>query len=330
MLMLPILKWFMMVLIISQDDDYSTLEIIKWLIYYNVSYIRVNSQDKVQLEELDIQSKTFIFKIDGKIVNLADISYIWYRRGKFNFFGKSLIDEVYKFQNRETFTFNEYIFSSKLLKGKDVIGNWLQSEPNKLLVLEYANKLGLKTPYTYVTGSKHKALTYLKEEKKFISKGIGNNLMYKDEVSLNAMYTETFIAKDLSEYDNSFFPSLIQDKVAKKFEIRTFVLYEDIYSMAIFSQNNEQTSVDFRKYDQVVPNRTVPFNLPTRIENKLKLLLKKLGLNSASIDLILNEDDEYIFLEVNPVGQFGMVSIPCNFYLEKLIARKLATHEQQN
>ena len=30
-----------------------------------------------------------------------------------------------------------------------------------------------------------------------------------------------------------------------------------------------------------------------------------------------------VFLEVNPVGQFGMVSLPCNYQLEKRIAQYL-------
>ena len=32
---------------------------------------------------------------------------------------------------------------------------------------------------------------------------------------------------------------------------------------------------------------------------------------------------EFVFLEVNPVGQFGWVSKNCNYYLEKKIALKL-------
>jgi D-alanine-D-alanine ligase-like ATP-grasp enzyme len=49
-----------------------------------------------------------------------------------------------------------------------------------------------------------------------------------------------------------------------------------------------------------------------------------LKLNTGSIDLIVNTTGEYIFLEVNPVGQFGMVSSPCNYYLEREIARFLS------
>ena len=50
-----------------------------------------------------------------------------------------------------------------------------------------------------------------------------------------------------------------------------------------------------------------------------------IGLNTGSIDMILTPEGDYYFLEVNPVGQFGMISHPCNFYLEEKVANFLTT-----
>ncbi|MDM1050110.1 hypothetical protein [Sphingobacterium hotanense] len=48
--------------------------------------------------------------------------------------------------------------------------------------------------------------------------------------------------------------------------------------------------------------------------------MKGLGFNTGSIDLILTPDGDYVFLEINPEGQFGMVSHPCNYFLEREMA----------
>ena len=48
--------------------------------------------------------------------------------------------------------------------------------------------------------------------------------------------------------------------------------------------------------------------------------MQALGFNTGSIDLILTPQGEYVFLEINPEGQFGMVSHPCNYYLEREMA----------
>ena len=61
-----------------------------------------------------------------------------------------------------------------------------------------------------------------------------------------------------------------------------------------------------------------------KTEQLLRNLFESKELNSGSIDLIKPKDESnLVFLEINPVGQFGMVSHPCNYNIEKLIAQKL-------
>ena len=100
--------------------------------------------------------------------------------------------------------------------------------------------------------------------------------------------------------------------------------------MAIFSQNDKQTSVDFRNYNDKRPNRTIPFSLPKGIEDKIIQFCEEGGYNLGSIDLIKSTNGKYYFLEINPKGQFGMVSYPCNYYLEKKLARHLIDENEKN
>ena len=48
-----------------------------------------------------------------------------------------------------------------------------------------------------------------------------------------------------------------------------------------------------------------------------------MGINTGSIDLIYSLSNEYVFLEVNPQGQFDWLSKNCNYYIEKDIAELL-------
>ena len=59
------------------------------------------------------------------------------------------------------------------------------------------------------------------------------------------------------------------------------------------------------------------------IKEKILSFAKYFNLNSGSFDIIKDKKGKYIFLEVNPVGQFGMVSQPCNYNLEQKIAKYL-------
>ncbi len=93
--------------------------------------------------------------------------------------------------------------------------------------------------------------------------------------------------------------------------------------MAIFSQNDDKTKVDYRNYNIEKPNRCAPYSLPQSVESKLFSLMKKIGLNMGSIDMIVTKNTEFVFLEVNPTGQFGWVSENCNYYLEQEIVNCL-------
>ena len=99
----------------------------------------------------------------------------------------------------------------------------------------------------------------------------------------------------------------------------------EIYSMAILSQLDPQTSIDFRNYNMTKPNRTVPFKLPTQVESKLIELMTALSQQTGSIDMVVTDEKEFVFLEVNPVGQYGMVSYPCNYDLNVKMAEYLVT-----
>lgn len=100
--------------------------------------------------------------------------------------------------------------------------------------------------------------------------------------------------------------------------------------MAIFSQNDLLTQTDFRKYNSDKPNRYIPYKLNYDIEIKLKTLLEKYNINTASIDLIYSDKSEVILLEINPCGQFGMISKACNYPLEEIIANTLIKFHNEN
>jgi glutathione synthase/RimK-type ligase-like ATP-grasp enzyme len=117
-----------------------------------------------------------------------------------------------------------------------------------------------------------------------------------------------------------FFPTLFQNEIEKAFELRIVYIKNHFFAMAIFSQNDEKTKIDYRNYNRQKPNRTIPYTLPQDIVVKLQHLMNQLELDSGSIDMIVTNTNEYVFLEVNPTGQLGWVSEHCNYYLEQKIA----------
>jgi ATP-GRASP peptide maturase of grasp-with-spasm system len=216
------------------------------------------------------------------------------------------------------------------LKDKYSLGNAHVFNLNKLTQLEFAVRCGLTIPKTVVTNAKTELIKFSKDFKKIIIKPLQNIAFHSVNGKYFIPYTKILTEEMINEFPENFKPCLFQRYIEKKFEIRSFYLNEKFYSMAIFSQSNKQTAVDFRAYDKDLPNRVVPYKLPIDLEEKLRLFMQKFNLNTGSFDLIYSTENNYIFLELNPVGQFGMVSYPCNYFLEKQIALNLirSKHEK--
>jgi len=195
---------------------------------------------------------------------------------------------------------------------------------NKILSLEIASDCGLNIPETIVTNSKRELFDFFTlHEGDIICKPISHAGIFGLNPSYFGAYTSKISEDFIIGLPDHFFPCLMQKYIKKKYEVRTFYLEEKCYSMAIFSQADKQTSIDFRKYNAHNPNRYVPYQLPIEVETKVVAFMRAMDLNTGSFDFIRTEDGSYTFLEVNVAGQFGMVSYPCNYNLERKIAEWL-------
>ena len=63
--------------------------------------------------------------------------------------------------------------------------------------------------------------------------------------------------------------------------------------------------------------------MPEDIEQRCLKLLEKLGLTYGCIDMIVTPDDEYMFLELNPNGQYGWIEGLTGLPITENIARML-------
>lgn len=299
-----------MVLIISSTDDYSTKDVIDWLIFYNQPFLIINPEDKVEFK-FELENYFLIF--ENYTLNIDQISSVWYRRGWLNL---AFFESV---NGLENIIYSEFIYLRDfiyfLLQSKKHINKRSDNEINKLITLKIAEKNGFNVPKSFFNIYKDELQNF-----ELITKTISGSSSLVSNGKTYLSYTRDI---DIAELKNNYSNSYLQEKINKKYELRVFFLHGKVWSMAIFSQNDAQTQTDFRKYNRTKPNRFIPYSLPANIKTKIDGVMSDLNINSGSIDLIVSQENEYYFLEVNPIGQFGMVSYPCNYYLEEEIAKFL-------
>ncbi|WP_010178892.1 grasp-with-spasm system ATP-grasp peptide maturase [Aquimarina agarilytica] len=324
-----------MILIISESDDGSTSDVIKWLKYYKIPFERINENQSIRLDSITISSNEIELILDlnnGRKIFLSKVTSLWYRRGQFTFIEDIALKKT-KLPKDLLYTSKSELIKVKqfihlYLKNKRTINNFDNNKINKLHILNTALKFDIAIPETLITSEKKKLMCFFLKHKNIITKPIYES-PYIDKLPPFNIYTSEIKEKEIEQLPPSFFMSLFQKKIDKKYEVRIFYLDKAFYSMAIFSQGDRQTSIDFRRYKGNKPNRKTPYKLPKKIEKKLIKFMDSIDLNCGSIDMIVNKNGEHIFLEVNPVGQFNMVSYPCNYNLEKIIANFLTDEKEK-
>jgi ATP-GRASP peptide maturase of grasp-with-spasm system len=316
-----------MILIFSDHTDQSTNDVIDWLTLYGLPFTRINA------EPLTVKRVTVgdvVFEIDGREVPLGDISAVWIRRPESMIIqlpeGRALAEaalqeQVQRYLKDEQQSLSRYIF--QLLHTRPSLSSIFSFRVNKLESLATAYRCGLQVPATVVCNTRAELLQFMQAHPQVITKGIQESPTLQYKGKHHWCLTQRITISEAMQLPETFYHSLFQQELPKRYELRIFYLEGRFYAMAIFSQLDAQTQTDFRQYNDARPNRTVPFALPAAIETKLHTFMQAMQLNNGSVDMVVTPDKAYYFIEVNPVGQFHMTSKPCRYFLEEKIAQHL-------
>ena len=175
---------------------------------------------------------------------------------------------------------------------------------NKLYQLKKASQLGFTIPDSIITSRKEDLLTFAqKHNYQIIIKPISQGRIIEDNsfenIFTNVVRKEHF--ESIEKYDLT--PCIFQECIEKKYEIRVTIVNGILFSAKVESQLNDKTKIDWRKEKLEFKK----YELPKNISDKCLSLLEELNLNFGAIDLIKTMRDEYVFLEINPNGQWAWI-----------------------
>lgn len=330
------------ILLLVQNSDSAVDEVMLWLkLKYSYPIIIISSKDKIDSLTINqqIHSSKFTFKVNNQyVVNSNDILAYYYRRGELPYnhvFTKHKFEKE-SINNKFHTSINSYYLNEwehltdyihYLLNCSNIpsLNSYFDLRVNKLINIDLAKNMHMKTPDSIISNDINCIRAFIEKHKKVIAKpirnpgsGFSHNGIQFGYSQPSSIYTLEML--DMAIKCGAFFqPSLFQEYIEKEFEIRCYYMKGTCYSMAIFSQNNEKTKIDFRNYDLEKPNRNVPFKLPINIEKNIDEFMKYLNFDTGSLDFIYG-NGSYTFLEVNTVGQFSWLSYNCNYYIEQKIS----------
>jgi len=308
-----------MILIITHKTDFTADFIINKLNEKKISYKRFNCEDILTCDTTISYDNQFKYSI----LEESGFKSVWFRRTKFPDLGDIPIHQK-SYLIGEIDSFAKNLFSI-------LDANWL-SEPfavyraeNKLLQLKVAQSLGFTVPATIVTNSKEELiLFYQKHNENIIVKPISQTRISNND-NASFIFTNKIkpeLINKIDEYDLT--PCIFQENIEKDYEIRVTVIGKQVFSAAVYSQQDEETITDWRRKKLFF--KTV--DLPEEIQVLCVDMLRALNLQFGAIDLIKNKSGDYIFLEINPNGQWVWIENETGLPISNAIIKFLTCENQ--
>lgn len=186
----------------------------------------------------------------------------------------------------------------------------------KALHLDIARRSGLRIPGTLISNSTTDVIDFIRANrmvgKQTIVKGFRNSSWVNDAQQRSTFSTTLIEEESLLGADLQAAPNIFQEYVDKKLEVRLTVMGKSLFAATIDSQKHEKSTLDFRRIGDWSELGCLPINIPENVATAVAAFQHSCNLNFGTMDFIVNEADEWIFLETNTVGNFLWVENICS------------------
>ena len=213
------------------------------------------------------------------------------------------------------------------------VGSIVEDRPadSKMLQLSVAKSLGAKVPDTCYANYKSAFDDLCSKHGEISLKSINNDSVFIDGETEYVFYSQKVKSSDIMTQEPIAFSQTacyLQNYIDKKYELRITACCNDIVACKIDSQAQSDTTgkIDWRQgYDHNLRHEIV--DIPDSIKDFCLSFLKKMKLNFGCFDFIVTPDDEYVFLECNPNGQWLWIELVTGYDISEMVARNLAINE---
>jgi glutathione synthase/RimK-type ligase-like ATP-grasp enzyme len=318
-----------MIAIVSEENDVHAQAVMSELESQGASYSLINFSKYPAHSSLTINFDANEDKSNAqwreheKLLNFNDFKVVWWRRPQqFQIHPDVLRAEDINFAFREA----ESALSGLWLT---LDAFWI-NHPNltevagrKVYQLKIAQNVGLHIPKTRITNN-------VEDAKAFIKTLGTENTVYKAFLGTEKTWRETRVLKpnELDFISNvQYTPVIFQEYIPAGVDFRITIVGDQIFPAAIHSRGTEY-EIDFR---MVMGSAKIKeATLPKAVTKSLFALMKKLDLTYGAIDMRQTPDGEFIFLEINPAGQWLFIEEATGQPIAKALAELMISKDKDH
>ena len=310
------------VLVVTASYDQSAQPVLDHLQAMGVSAFRLDTDRfPTQVKAHFNPKQGLALKDSEDWIHGSQIRSVWYRRNVAPALPSHLDRYNQEFCTRESRAFLDGALASI------PTDRWL-SQPlaisraeRKLYQLTVANQIGLSLPATVVTNDQAAVVQFTKLRQTVV-KAVSSGYIDSPE-GYRAMFTTALSDEDLHDLSGlDLAPATFQQHILKKSDIRVTVVGEEVFAAEIMSQSHSSSATDWRATDNSDLEHKI-HRLPDRTRDQCLELMRRLELGFGAIDFALTENDEYIFFEINPNGEWLWIELQLGHPIAKRIAEWL-------
>jgi glutathione synthase/RimK-type ligase-like ATP-grasp enzyme len=297
------------ILIITQELDPHADAMVGALAKRGIRPVRFHTRDFPSKATISFSTRgtdgvrTFL-RSNGDTVSSEEIKSIWYRRPD-----KSLIDGNYSETERRIAEAECAETLRSLYRSLD--GLWVNRfdrngrAGSKVLQIQKARQLGFRVPDTLITNEPDRLIEFYEAHNGDIVVKMQKTAFWAPESGLGLYTSKVDLAKMTHAGLIRRCPCVFQENIRKDVELRVTVIGRRVFAAALRSREVAAAAIDVRRGSLEVPHEI--HSLPREVEAKVLGLMREFGLQYGAIDMIVTPEGEYVFLELNPNGQFGWI-----------------------
>lgn len=289
----------MTILIITHQKGFEADPVIDRLKDLNLVFNRFNQDDGKNISKVGFlksnKEEDIFWNSDDKSIYLTDITHVWFQQPP-PFTGQPSNFEQ-TIQRNNMVTFLEATFSLLSVKWLNKISN-VFSASNKVLQLHWATYVGLLIPETCISNDPLIIRSFC-SKKQSIVKNLNSPWVIQDN---NTVVSSTNLVQDDWIKDDEavmFCPLIYQHFVERKHDYRVVILGDSVFVARCNSEMGDPIDV---RVNNSTGSNFYQCEINDKYINKLRSLMKILGIDYCSSDFIEDYNGNIYFLEMNICG----------------------------
>lgn len=301
-----------MLLVLTSTDDATADHLCSRLVAEDLPLIRINTDTFAREGFVEYARGAISLRMKGESFAPDGIRNVWHRRPRGVQVGRGPFSE-----SQTLHLSREWGASLDCFLAHVPAERWMNHPAanahasNKLLQLTVAREVGLTVPDTLVTSSRDDALSFLSRHGGHVvakplsvgyvetAAGVVEGQIYTSHVAEENLDDAGLLARC---------PTLLQQQLTKAADVRVTIVDRRVTAIDLLPESPSSAPVDIRESD---PRSLTyePVALLSSVELRILELMDRFGLRFGAIDLVRTTTGEYVFLEINPNGQWAWMDL---------------------